>query len=61
MSDFTTDAARATALGRVLGARLRHLRTDAGHGADPDHVVGADEHRRPVAVAGPLDQRVEEE
>ncbi|MFD6243115.1 MULTISPECIES: Scr1 family TA system antitoxin-like transcriptional regulator [Streptomyces] len=30
MSDFTTDAARATALGRVLGARLRHLRIDAG-------------------------------
>ncbi|MGW9643041.1 Scr1 family TA system antitoxin-like transcriptional regulator [Streptomyces albidoflavus] len=30
MSDLTTDAARATALGRVLGARLRHLRIDAG-------------------------------
>ncbi len=30
MSDFTTDAAQATALGRVLGARLRHLRVNAG-------------------------------
>ncbi|WP_176482340.1 helix-turn-helix domain-containing protein [Streptomyces albidoflavus] len=34
MSTLTTDTAQATALGRVLGARLRHLRTDAGTSLD---------------------------
>ncbi|MCX4468415.1 helix-turn-helix domain-containing protein [Streptomyces albidoflavus] len=45
MSDFTTDAARATALGRALGARLRHLRIDAGASiAAVAHRLGVDSH-----------------
>ena len=46
--------------GHVLGDRVVQA-ADLAQRRDAHHVVGADEHGRLVAVAGPLDQRVEEE